>query len=410
MSTESAEVFHAWIDSGKKSEKVLYVKGGHAIAEAERLFSRAGELPRGGPDQFLLAVLRCAKGADFQLASLGARTLRKRIGEREALECGARSTHGLWLYRKFVYMRESLRLMVQTMQWKPTHVLCGIGGPFVLIALWAARWSGARFVFLVHEALDLPSISWVNRLTHRCVVQRADALIVHGPFLRAQVLGLGGSAEQIYVFDTGFDQQQGLQLPIERDQLPRGVTPDTFLYVGRIEEAKGVFDLLDAFAHVRQNLSAQLVFVGAGSAIQKLQRRAAEHAYETDIRILGNVPHQEIFALMRQSLAVVTPTQACFPEGRCMSAMEAFFVGTPVIAPNFGPFPYLVHHGKNGLLYTPDSTASLAAEMRALRTDTALLATLRDGAVATGLSLAKPEKTFLQAVYEAAFVMGGTST
>jgi glycosyltransferase involved in cell wall biosynthesis len=185
----------------------------------------------------------------------------------------------------------------------------------------------------------------------------------------------------------------------------------TFLYVGRIEGNKGVFDLLDAFASVRQSQSAQLVFVGSGSALHELQSRVAERGYTAaDVRILGNVPHREIFALMRQALAVVTPTQTHFPEGRCMSAMEAFFSGTPVIAPDFGPFPYLVHHQKNGLLYTPNSTTGLATAMRMLLMDSALLATLRDGALATGFSLAEPQRTFLQAVQAAVCVEKSAAT
>src|SRR5207245_2045471 len=66
---------------------------------------------------------------------------------------------------------------------------------------------------------------------------------------------------------------------------------------------------------------------------------------------------------------VVTPTQTVFAEGRCMSAVEALYCGTPVIAPDFGPFPFLVKHGQNGLLYQPDSIPDLRAKLEQLWSD-----------------------------------------
>ena len=40
-----------------RKRRVVYIKGGRAIEEAERLFPLQGEVPNGGPDQFLLAVI-----------------------------------------------------------------------------------------------------------------------------------------------------------------------------------------------------------------------------------------------------------------------------------------------------------------------------------------------------------------
>jgi glycosyltransferase involved in cell wall biosynthesis len=104
---------------------------------------------------------------------------------------------------------------------------------------------------------------------------------------------------------------------------------------------------------------------------------------------------------MQWSIAVVTPTQAIFPEGRCMSAMESLLVGTPVIAPDFGAFPYLVKHETNGLLYQPDSVSALTQAMAAIASDPDLMARLRIGAKQSGETLMCPERTFLQCLNEA---------
>ena len=52
-----------------------------------------------------------------------------------------------------------------------------------------------------------------------------------------------------------------------------------------------------------------------------------------------------------------------------MSVMEGLVMGLPVIAPNFGPFPYLVKDRVNGLLYVPDSVEQLGRTIDLLLDD-----------------------------------------
>ena len=84
-----------------------------------------------------------------------------------------------------------------------------------------------------------------------------------------------------------------------------------------------------------------------------------------------------------------------------MSALESLLVGTPVIAPDFGPFPYLVKHARNGLIYAPDSAQALAQALQVLIDEPDLLARLQDGARRSGAELAQPEHTFLSRLREA---------
>jgi glycosyltransferase involved in cell wall biosynthesis len=77
-----------------------------------------------------------------------------------------------------------------------------------------------------------------------------------------------------------------------------------------------------------------------------------------------------------------------------MTAMEAFAVGVPVIAPDFGPFPYLVQHEQNGLLYTTDIVQSLSDAMLLMLSDTELKSRLTQGAKTTGMALASANQSF----------------
>jgi glycosyltransferase involved in cell wall biosynthesis len=81
-----------------------------------------------------------------------------------------------------------------------------------------------------------------------------------------------------------------------------------------------------------------------------------------------------------------------------MVVMESMVVGVPVIAPDFGPFPFLVKHRGNGLLYTPDSVEALRDALHQALSEPALLDALCRGARQTGLELREPPMTFSEAV------------
>ncbi len=80
-----------------------------------------------------------------------------------------------------------------------------------------------------------------------------------------------------------------------------------------------------------------------------------------------------------------------------MVVMEGLVMGVPVIAPNYGPFPFLVKDDTNGILYEPNSTQQLQAGIDALLTDDKQYKRLAEGAHQSGQSLLEPELRFSQA-------------
>ncbi len=392
-----------------KNLKILYAKGGHAIEEAERLFKREGEIEKTGPDQFLLTVLANAKGNKFRLVSVGEKTERKKILMHEAIQYGARPSTSLRILKKAAYLFWSSIFMLEAIHWKPTHILCGIEGVFSVMALCAARLTGAKYSLLVHNALDLPSINLINRFANKIVANRADALVVHGPFLHDQVRELGAREERIFEFDTGFDpEKEILRGKINKSQKSTTKMPYIyFVYAGRIEESKGVGDLLNAFSVLRKKYLVTLIFIGEGSFSKKLLDNINLIECSSNVKILGQLSNQEVLELMSRATAVITPTQSRFPEGRCMSAMEALLMGTPVIAPNFGPFPYLIDDYYNGILYKPDDVPGLANAMDQLIEDRNLLEKLKRGAAMTGDKLKKTSRSFSDAIQIAVFEKSG---
>lgn len=375
--------------------KMIYFKGGRAIEEAHRLFSRVGELPNGGPDKFLLAVLYYSQESIFRLASLGPKTVKISYEGKEVVEYEARSASKIWIIRRLAFLKSILFFLKDGFSFRPNIILCGVDGPFAFVSWILSLLTNARFVFLAHNSLNLPSIPWFYRVANKLVCGNADSVIAHGPFVKNEVVHLGANESVVTEFNNGLDPEH---FDLLKSLLNTYVDSDEniILYVGRIEENKGVFDLLNAF--LRLNIKSQLWFVGEGAGTFKLELLIQENKVQDCVRVIGAVSFEQVFKYMHQASVVVTPSQSKFPEGFCKSAMESFYTGTPVIAPNYGPFPYMIEHESNGLLYEPDSIESLSFALSRFFTEDNLKVYLSAGAKKSGEKFMNPKITFAAAI------------
>lgn len=139
------------------------------------------------------------------------------------------------------------------------------------------------------------------------------------------------------------------------------------LFVGRVEKAKGIFDLLAAWEKVvRICPDAQLTIVGPdytnGSFLQEVQRRKLDRS----ITLTGPLPPPAVADLMRRSRLFCLPSHA---EGTPNCVMEALACGLPVVATRVGGIPDIVEHEQNGLLVDAENAEELAAALIALLRD-----------------------------------------
>lgn len=101
------------------------------------------------------------------------------------------------------------------------------------------------------------------------------------------------------------------------------------LFVGRIDESKGVFVLVDAFEKIKDRVNAKLVFVGPPYEKEKLEKRIKEKKMESTVEIRGFVSDEELNELYSSSEVVAVP--ALHGDAFGLSLMEAMALGKPVI-------------------------------------------------------------------------------
>jgi glycosyltransferase involved in cell wall biosynthesis len=136
--------------------------------------------------------------------------------------------------------------------------------------------------------------------------------------------------------------------------------PGRILFLGRLEAAKGVFELLAAGARLAPKFPGlRLVFGGEGD-MESLRKRAAELGIGDRIELPGWVgPSARDEQLARASVFCL-PSHA---EGLPMSMLEAMAAGTAVVATSVGGIPETIVDGDNGLLVPPRDEEALASAL-----------------------------------------------
>jgi len=129
------------------------------------------------------------------------------------------------------------------------------------------------------------------------------------------------------------------------------------LFLGRVGERKGVFDLLPAFAAARAVNSRLELTIGGDGAIARARRAAQRLGVADHVDLRGWVGPRGREALFARADVFVLPSRA---EGLPMSVLEAMARGLPVIATPVGGLPELIEDGVNGLLVPPGDPPALA--------------------------------------------------
>lgn len=171
-----------------------------------------------------------------------------------------------------------------------------------------------------------------------------------------------------YLCLTEFTQQKMMQMyPKAKnyikpnfvyDEGGNAESEDYYLFIGRIEEIKGVQVLLDAF---RLLPDISLKIAGTGVLDHAIQYRI-ENEHLTNIEKLGFQSKSEVNRLLKHARALIMCSQ--WYETFGMVIAEAYSNGTPVIVGNIGNIKDLVIDGKTGVLFEYNSSIALADAVR----------------------------------------------
>lgn len=201
-----------------------------------------------------------------------------------------------------------------------------------------------------------------------------------------------GSAEKrflsqcpVAIVDTEYVKEMVNNYPIRKKPdmyvIPQGINEDyfslncspdsnVFLSVGAIVERKGHLMAIKAFEQVRKaGVDARLVIAGtvaSQSYLLQIKKYVYKSDYQEDIKICTDLPDIEIKNLYKRAHVFVLHSEE---ESQGIVYAEAMATGLPIVSTKVGGVPYVVEHGKNGLLSAYGDVEAFANSMRCLMDD-----------------------------------------
>lgn len=192
---------------------------------------------------------------------------------------------------------------------------------------------------------------WMSR-----IYRMGDAHLVLASDFRDD-LGRWGFAEPILLETTVVGNEVMECAPGTRDLQPD--RPFRVLYMSRVEEAKGVFEMLEAFALLvaRAPYRFQFTVAGDGPGFEELKVKAKEIGFDA-VQFVGYVSGEDKIRCLQEADAF------CFlsyTEGMPNAVLEAMAMGLPLISSAAGGLKDILEEGRSGFIVDYDRQAPVRA-------------------------------------------------
>ena len=166
--------------------------------------------------------------------------------------------------------------------------------------------------------------------------------------------------------------------------------PNLILFLGRLEAAKGIFDLLEAVAALRATLpDVRLVCAGDGERVA-VARYAERLGIADAVKFTGWVGPSGKRALLETAAAFALPS---YDEALPVGLVEAMAAGVPAVVSPVGGVPEVVTDGASGIFVAAGDKVGLERQLRRVLTDRAFAARLGNAARETARLRFSPERT-----------------
>ena len=278
--------------------------------------------------------------------------------------CGARLVHLHWA-RPFTFPGASRFRAVRQ-----------IAECWFLFWLWTCQVLGMHIVWTAHNVLPLYPLFADDVAARRALVLASDLVLAHSDLALTSLADLGIVPRRSAVIPHGPFAPDRPAASLRIPGSEKG--PCRFLFIGRVEEYKGVDDLLSAFVSMPKNVAAHLTVAGQCNDLH-LQSRLLEFSERPEASIIIGpdlLPEGRMTELLAAADVVVLPFRRITTSGSVMLALSH---GRPLIVPDM---PALAGLPDTAVIRYDGSINGLSGAMTRIATaDTSILAKMSESAI-----------------------------
>ena len=225
-------------------------------------------------------------------------------------------------------------------------------------------------ILTVHGIIHQESKSWrgllgkyrgyVGRHLEKNMLNRAKYLIAVSPYVKRTIAPM--TAGDISVIYNSLDE---IFFSINKNEVPNRI-----LFVGGIEERKGLHILIDAIAAIKQTIPAIKLHIVGGirkaSYYNDLLNQIVNLGLQDSIVFKNHLSNSELMQEYSEAALFVLPSKE---ESLGVVLLEAMATGTPIVASNIGGIPDIIEDGQNGYLVNYGDSQAMASSIIKLLSD-----------------------------------------
>lgn len=148
---------------------------------------------------------------------------------------------------------------------------------------------------------------------------------------------------------------------------PRGhKTHPVVLFMGRVGERKGIFDLIEAWPKVLAQVPDARLRVGGDGDLDRLRKRLGELGIQDSVEVMGWISGNDRLQAYADADVYALPSYA---EGLPVSVLEAMASGLAVLSTNIDGTPDAIVEGETGFMHEPGDREAIAAGLIRLLSD-----------------------------------------
>lgn len=148
--------------------------------------------------------------------------------------------------------------------------------------------------------------------------------------------------------------------------------PVTFLFLGMLNQKKGVFDIIEAAKILKnEGKSFRIILGGSGPKSDEIQELIEKYGLKDNFQLPGWIKGNDKLEAFGSSHVLLLPS---YSEGMPMCILEAKCASMPAISTRIGAISDIISDGKDGFLIHPGDIDALASAMRRYIDNPALIA------------------------------------
>ncbi len=138
-------------------------------------------------------------------------------------------------------------------------------------------------------------------------------------------------------------------IDVEKVKNPCFDKKDYFVYLGRVNEVKGIRTLCKA----ADSLPYKLIVIGGGELLPELK----EQYKNSDIKFMGQMEWNDFRPIIEGAKFMALPSE--WSENNPLTVIESQSLGTPVLGARIGGIPELIEEGKTGMTFESGNVEDL---------------------------------------------------